>query len=541
MIILGISGGFSYRLLDMAAAIICDGKIVAACEEERFNRVKHSPHKIPISALNFCLEKAGISLADVDILAYNNNTYIDFESDLRGYLDYKLGEGPKRFLGVNHHLAHAASAYWGSGEKDAAILTYDYSGDAICTGLYRGRDRNIEVIDTMPTQTGNSLGKFYAVFTQYLGFKQLSDEYKVMGMSAYGDRGDLFDFDKFIRIEEESYAINPDIYSSEPRTSLDQAFFNEEYIAQHLIPLRRERDPITDEHKKLAISVQVAFERATLALARRLKRETNSETICLAGGCALNCVANGILHQSKLFKKIYIPPIASDAGGAIGAAYLAAVDAGENVEPLTTGYLGPDYTQAEIENCLDLIKLDYQESSDPAADAAREISRGSLVGWFQGRSEYGPRALGSRSILANPCDDGMRDKINRYVKYRETFRPFAPSVALDAAPRYFKDFCETPFMNIVFDVIDPSLLPAITHVDGTARVQSVAKDESHTLYYKLLQAVEKEIGIPIVLNTSFNINGQPIVNTPHEAIYTFYSSGLDVLYVGNFKLVKPKR
>lgn len=541
MIILGVSGGFSYRLLDMAAAIIVDGRIVAACEEERFSRVKHSPHKIPISSMKYVLEEAGISLADVDILAYNNNTYINFERDLKEHLMYKFGQLPKRFAPVNHHLAHAASAYFGSGYDDAAIITYDYSGDGVCTGLYHGRKGEIRELETIQSKTENSLGKFYGVFTQYLGFKQLSDEYKVMGMSAYGDRNNTFDLSHIISVTDTGYEINPAIYTHTERTSLDQVFFNEDFISKNLMPMRRERDPITADHKKLAISVQIAFEQATLALAKRLRRETGSEKICLAGGCALNCVANGILHQTKLFKEIYVPSVASDAGGAIGAAYWAGVQEGEKVEPLTTAYLGPEYDSQEIARQLDLIKVDYQEISQPTEDAAREIGRGSLVGWFQGRSEYGPRALGSRSILANPCDDRMRDTINRYVKYRETFRPFAPSVAVEDAPRFFRDFCETPFMNMVFDVINPELLPAITHVDGTARVQSVANDHSHALYHRLLRDVENVIGVPVVLNTSFNVNGQPIVNTPHEAVYTFFSSGLDVLYVGGFKLTKAKR
>lgn len=543
MIVLGISGGFSYRLLDCAAAIVCDGVTMAACEEERFTRIKHSPHKVPLSAMKFCLDQAGISLSDVDILAYNNRNYVGFEKDLREFLLFKLNELPKTFAAVEHHVAHA-SVYLGSGSQDAAILTYDYSGDGVCTGLYHGHGNQIDVIDTIATRSGQSLGKFYSLFTQYLGFRQLTDEYKVMGMSAYGDRGDLFDFDKIVRITDEDYQVNSEIYLSDKRaehSSLDQPLFNEAYLAKHLIPLRRSHELIANEHMKLSISVQVAFEQATMAIARRLKRETNSDTICLSGGCALNCVSNGILYSSKLFKNIYVPPVASDAGGALGAAYYAATQAGENIRPFETAYLGPDFSSEEIRDGLDLIKVDYREISDPAADAAREISSGSLVGWFQGRSEYGPRALGARSIIANPQDPGMRDKINRYVKYRETFRPFAPSVTIDAGSQYFEDFCETPFMNIVFKVKGPDLLPAITHVDGTARVQSVSNDEHHERYYNLLREVEKTTGIPMVLNTSFNVNGQPIVNTPQEAVYTFFSCGLDVLYVGNFKLEKPKR
>jgi carbamoyltransferase len=536
MITLGISGSFNYGSTDAAACLLRDGKIVGACEEERFTRVKYGAHVIPKNSMRFVLREAGLRLADVDVLAVYVSSYASFENDLKRFLRLEFGELPKRFVFVDHHLAHAASTFAGSGFSEAAVLTYDYSGDGICTGLYHGKGRDLQVVEQVPTRSGKSLGRFYALFTQYLGFYR-GDEYKVMGLSAYGNREDLFDLSAVIRIGEEDFEIVPDIYHPGPHTSLEQHLFNESYLSRHLPPPRAPSDPLGPEHKKLAISVQAAFEQATMALARRLKRRTGSDRLCLAGGCALNCVSNGRLLRSGLFREVYTPPVCSDAGGAIGAAYWASMQAGEQVEPLVHAYWGPGFDDKTIHSWLRRLKVSFTEVGDVAADAAERIAAGQLVGWFQGRTEYGPRALGARSILANPRDPGMRDKINEYVKFRETFRPFAPSVMATAAGDYFEEFADSPFMNFVFDVIDPRKIPAITHVDGTARVQSVSGN-ANPAYHALLGSLGGKIGVPMVLNTSFNINGQPIVNTPHEAIYTFYASGLDALYLGSFRVDK---
>jgi len=319
---------------------------------------------------------------------------------------------------------------------------------------------------------------------------------------------------------------------------MEEHLFNPQYLHKFPVPPRKKGAPISNEHKKFALSIQVAFEKATMALATKLKNYTNAEKLCLAGGCALNCVATGKLWDSALYSDIYLPPVCSDAGGAIGSAYYIASQTGKTPSPMHTAFLGSEHTPAEIKKWADLLKVKCLEIADPAADAAIEIIKGKLVGWHQGRSEYGPRALGNRSILADPCNQGTKNNINKYVKFRETFRPFAPSVTQQDSINYFINSHASPFMNFVLKVRDTAILPAITHVDGTARVQTVSQTEDNKIYYSLLKEIEKLNGHPVVLNTSFNINGQPIVNTPQEAIYTFFASGLDTLYVGPFKFSK---
>jgi carbamoyltransferase len=490
-----------------------------------------------VNAIRWLLGKENIALCDVDILACNISLTPGFEESLRRFLSLEFGCLPKRIEFYHHHLSHAACAFWGSGVPDAAILTYDYSGDGVCTGLHVGGASGIAELEMRRTRDDQSLGKMYAAFTQYLGFGR-GDEYKLMGLSAYGDRNDLLDLSGVIEVGRDDYRIDGRIFNSNPMTSLQQHVFNAERLRELGLPARLMNEPITAVHKRLAISVQVAFEQATLAMARRLKDSTGARRLVVAGGCALNCVAMSRIRQSGLFEEVLIPAAASDAGSALGAAYLAGHHLGVKCEPVLEAGLGPEFSADVIAHWLDVLQVRSVRVDDLAATAAKDIASNLLVGWYQGRSEFGPRALGHRSILANPADTEMRDKINKRVKFRETFRPFAPAVQEQEANRYFVDACPSPFMAMVFDVKNPEIMPAVTHVDGTARVQTVNSSTGDAAFYELLGEVKKYTGSAIVLNTSFNINGQPIVNTPHEAIYTFFSSGLDVLYIGPFRVAK---
>lgn len=537
MIILGVNASFQYGTTDTAAALIVDGRIIGACEEERFTRVKFAPHRVPVNAMRWLLKRQKISIADVDVLAFNIEHNPKFEEPMRRFLKEEFGALPKRLQFYNHHLAHAASGFWGSGFSEAAVLSYDYSGDGLCVGLYHGQGRDIRTLETRATRTGQSLGKYYAAFTQALGFAR-GDEYKVMGLSAYGNRDDLVDFRRILEVSEDDYRIESRIFSDQPMSSMQEHVFDGDFLRSLGIPTRHPDEPINDQHRRLAVTAQVAFEEASVALARRLKRVTGSNRLVMTGGCALNCVAVSRIRATGLFEEVSVPPAAGDSGTALGAAYLAAAEAGDALEPVLEAGLGPDFTQGEIGDWLKVLQVDAESIDDPAAAAAADIADGRLVGWFQGRSEYGARALGHRSILANPCDPSMQDTINKRVKFRETFRPFAPSVIEDRAAEFFEDAAPSPFMTIVFDVKDPKRIPAVTHVDGTARVQTVHRQSGDDLYLRLLLELEKSIGVPMTLNTSYNINGQPIVNTPHEAIYTFYASGLDVLFVGNNRVRK---
>ena len=537
MIILGISGTFSWATYNPAATLLIDGKIIAGCEEERFNRLKSSPHKLPIKSIEYVLKEANISMSDIDVFAYSVESYDDFESELKRHINLHFGLLPKIFKSVNHHIAHSASGYWGSGIDNCAVLSYDWSGDGICMMLSHGVNNKLNILDTKYTKDGYSLGRFYAAFTQYLGF-EYGDEYKVMGLSSYGSREDLYDMTPFIQIHGDGYEINQNLYTQETFNSIEKKIFNESCISRFVVKQKTKSENISQEHFKLAISVQVAFEKALIVSVKNLKKLTNSDTVALVGGSALNCVANGILLKEKIFSNIYVPPIASDAGCSLGAAYyIASKEKEKPIEALSNPYLGPEFSNDEVKKWLVTLKIKYEYIDNIAKTAAQDIAKSKLVGWFQGRSEFGPRALGNRSILANPADKNIKDKINKYVKFRETFRPFAPSVIHEKAYKYFKNYTETPFMTLVFDLIDTESYPAITHVDGTGRVQSIHKD-INPLYYNLVEELEKITGVAMVLNTSFNINTQPIVNTPHEAIYTFFSSGLDVLYIGNYRVEK---
>lgn len=539
MYILGISGGFRVGNMDGAACLIKDNQIIAACEEERFVRIKHAPGLIPLEATKYCLKEAKIGIADIDILVFSGATYADMEHKLKRFFEFKLGFCPRIYF-VEHHIAHASSAFFVSGFENANILTMDLSGDGISTLMAYGEERKITKIKEFPRL--NSLGAYYNIITQYLGFNRNNDEYKVMGLASYGKP--VHNLEWLLKKTVDGYLFNEkaivELESGQPFPSFQEPLYNKKLLEIFSRP-RIPGTVITKYHMDFAASGQNLLEKVICHLAELLYKKTGNRNLCIAGGVGLNCVANAKLRQLSFIDNVFITPAASDAGLAMGSALKTAVDNGFRFGLLKHTYLGPVYSNEEIENTLKHIKCDYKRYSDIAKFVAQKISQGFIVGWFQGRMEYGPRALGSRSILADPRSKNMKDKINYAVKFRESFRPFAPSVLADKVSDYFVNALDSPFMTLNFDVVNKKReeIPAVVHVDGTSRVQTVNKD-TDPLYYHLIKEFYRITGIPVILNTSFNVREEPIVCTPYQAVATFYGSGLDYLAIGDFILKKAR-
>jgi carbamoyltransferase len=410
------------------------------------------------------------------------------------------------------------------------VVTFDWSGDGVSSSIWRGHNGALDKVEFV--RRPNSLGVFYAAFTQFLGFER-GDEYKVMGLAAYAQPS--YDLDRVLDVSGELYELNTDIINTRNR-SLHQLVYRP--LLANLLPgLQRTRhDKLERKHMELAASVQRQFERAVFNYIRRAVAKTGVRRLCIAGGGGLNCTANGKIVRAGLADEVYVPPFPNDTGCSYGAAAVLTAKGRGRPSSLTTSQLGPAWSNEQLAKELELLKC--RASFEPAIEevVAKKIADGSLVGWFQGGMEVGPRALGGRSILADPRDRGVKDRINKYVKFREDFRPFAPSVLRDSAATYFDHTGESPFMSFIAPVKTPDELPGITHVDGTARLQTVCTADAP--YPRLLKAMETVTGYPVVLNTSFNYMGQPIVCTPKEAIYTFFGTGLDVLALGNWLVRK---
>ena len=535
--ILGISGGFHEGNLDTSAVLLRNGKVIAGVEEERLSRIKHAAGTFPKRSVLFCLDYAGITIQDVDYLVFHMNTYENIEDNIINYMNFHFGHCPEVRC-VDHHTAHAACTYYLSGFNEAKIITIDFSGDKICTTLNYGKGNKITPIKRY--NTPNSLGIYYSILTQYLGFKILSHEYKVMGLSAYGKSNSELEeiFNKILQIKDTEYIFDTNFFKE--RKSLQQNLFSDKLV-ELLGTNRKSFDPISQKEMDIAYVTQRQFEKACLALLKEISREYDTKNLCLAGGSSLNCVMNSVLLDTEYVENIYIPHCAGDSGTSLGAAFIVANDLGFKIEPVKTPFLGPEFTNEQIKKDLDTLKLSYQyfEEDELLDHISSEIIKGKIIGWVQGRAEFGARALGNRSILANPADPQMKDKINKYIKFRETFRPFAPSVALEDAHKYFNNVYPAPYMNLTFEVTTDKL-PAITHVDGSARVQTVSRKENE-LYYKLIQKMGEKTGIAMVLNTSLNIMGQPMVCSPKEALTVFGATGMDVIVLNNYVLTKSKR
>ena len=535
MRILGISGGVKIGNQDGAAALVVDGQLVAAAEEERFLGIKFANGLLPEQAIRYCLAEAGLTIADLDVAVFAGRTYQNFKSILTNFFEFAFGAAPPIEL-VDHHTAHAASAYWGSGWPECLAVTMDSSGDGISTTVSHARDGEIKRLATYARP--NSLGFFYSAVTQFLGFRRDSEEYKVMGMAAYGRP--TFDFSSILAITDEGYRFDSSILRGvkpdTPAPSKQERLFDRFPLP---VSPRVPRAPITQTHYDIAASAQYQLEQAVCHLVQHHLQSAGVDRLVLAGGVALNCLMNQKLREHDRIEQLFVLPVCSDAGLALGAAYLHAADHGERIAPLEHAYWGPQSSEDNIRQVLRRAGARFQESSDPVAAAIQRLSANKIVGWFQGRMEYGPRALGNRSILGMPADAKMKDIINARVKFREEFRPLAPAVLHERGGDWFDGYIDSPFMTQTFTA-RPSAqdsAPATVHADGTSRLQSVHA-ATNPLFARLIHDLATVSGTPIVLNTSLNAYNDPIACEPHQALRTFYATGLDSLIMGPFVLDK---
>ncbi len=543
-VVLGIAAHFH----DAAAALLVDGELVAAAQEERFTRVKHDP-SLPREALRSCLAQAGLTIADVDCVAWYEDPVAKLDRQLwmglphmppaapqflfrldaarpeRELRELAGWDGPVEF--VEHHLAHAASAYCCSGWDEAAVLTVDAVGEWATTTYGRAHGDELELFEEV--RFPHSLGLFYSALTAYLGFDVNDAEYKVMGLAPYGEP----------RYVEQVRALVEDAGGGQLRLDLryfdflgGTRMFSEELCALFGRPPREPESELDGFTKDVARSTQVVLEEILLAKARWLHEQAPSPRLCMAGGVALNCVANERILREGPFEELFVQPAASDAGAAIGAASIAHRRLTGRLPRarLEHVFLGPAFPRGEIEALFrpSSAEVRYLEDEELVDEIAGRLASGEVVGWFQGRMEFGPRALGARSILADPRDPAMRDRINALVKKREAFRPFAPAVLAERAGEHFELDHEAPFMLETCRVRSPLDLPAVMHVDGSARVQTVDA-KTNPRFHALLRAFQRRTGCPILLNTSFNLRGEPIVCSPVDALICFIRSDLDCL------------
>jgi carbamoyltransferase len=539
---------------DAAAALICSGKIVAAAAEERFNRKKQSPH-FPARAISWCLDQAGLQLDNVDAIVHGfdyepyrevysldpvTKEFFDTVLSHEALVELVQRDLPKfpteRIYHVPHHHAHAASAYYTSGWDECLVVVIDAMGEAHGTSIFTARGGELNPVVAFSAQ--DSIGIFYSLITLHLGFDFNSDEYKIMGLAPYGDPARFRDF--FAR----EVALRDDGSIRIPILRLNKT---RDELSRNLIPPRPPSAEITDEHRDLAAALQECLNNVLLHICGSFGRSTGNKNIALAGGVALNCTANGHLLRSGLFDDLYVQPASGDDGTALGAALFLSAENGAVANlRMPVPLIGPAYDDKAVQAALasfadKIIVRPFGSMEETCAAAADLIAAGSVLAWYRGQMEFGPRALGNRSILADPGHPEMRDRINAMVKKREAFRPFAPAVSLEEVDRWFDvaPGTQLPYMITIIDVRKEwrAALPAITHVNGSARVQTVSAQDN-AAFHHLLQQVGKRNGRQMVLNTSFNVKGQPIVNTPAEAIETFLGTGIDYLFLENYLVTR---
>jgi len=594
MYILGISAYYH----DSAAALIHNGEIISAAQEERFSRKKHDS-SFPLGSVNFLLEDANIKLSDIDGIAFYDKPLLKFERLIETYIATsplgfnsfrmampiwlreklflkdliinELKNFDKSFNGekiyfAEHHLSHAASAFYPSPFEESLILTVDGVGEWATTTLCIGKNEKIDILKEI--HFPHSLGLLYSAFTYYTGFKVNSGEYKLMGLAPYGipKYKDII-MDNLIDLKVDgSFKINQKYFSY----TYGLKMINKKFEDLFKQPTRKPSENLTQFHMDIAASIQEVLEICMLKLTRSIYAEYKIDNLCLAGGVALNCVANGKILRDKRFKNIWVQPAAGDAGGAIGAAQALWFKEFKNPrkihkqDKMLGSYLGPFFSEKKIESALNNIKANFiklkdREMIDKIAD---DLYEGKVVGWFQGKMEFGPRALGSRSILASPLISDMQKKLNLKVKFRESFRPFAPAVLREKASEWFDLNSDSPYMLFTTKVkkekcyeiksddkklfgidllnVNRSEIPAVTHVDYSARVQTVHK-ETNKKFYELIEKFEEKTGCPILINTSFNVRGEPIVCTPEDAFKCFMGTQMDILIIENYYLVKSNQ
>ena len=593
--ILGISAFYH----DSAACILVDGEIIAAAQEERFTRKKHDPG-YPKNAINFVLNYSNLKLSEVDQIVFFEKPFLKFERLLETYVAFapkgfvsfskamplwikeklfqknllftKLKEqdenynSDKNIFFSDHHLSHAASAFFPSPLEEAVVLTADGVGEWATTTVAVGRGNKLEIKKEI--HFPHSLGLLYSAFTYYCGFKVNSGEYKLMGLAPYGNPIFEDKIKKIIDIKEDgTFRLNQKYFNYATGLTMTNRNFHSLFGPQ---PRNATTEKITQFHMDIASSIQKVTEEIMIKLSKAIREEYGIKNLCMAGGVALNCVANGKILQEEIFDNIWIQPAAGDAGGSLGAALaLWHIEQGNkrkiNIHDNMKGsYLGPEFTQQEIESELLSVGAKFEVLSyDDLIDKTSEfLSHEKAIGWFQGRMEFGPRALGARSILGDPRSEKMQKNLNLKVKYRESFRPFAPSILKENLMDWFDLKSESPYMLLVADIksekkiemtneqeklfgieklnIKRSKIPAVTHVDYSARVQTVNKD-TNKYYYDLIQKFKEKTGCPVIVNTSFNVRGEPIVNTPTDAFNCFMGTELDFLVIGNCILDKTKQ
>ncbi len=603
--ILGISAFYH----DSAAAIIIDGQVIAAAQEERFTRIKHDP-SFPTHAIQFCLDYSGYTLNDLDAIVFYDKPFLKFERLLETYYNFSpkgfwsfvkaipawvkeklflkriirqelqaiqtYDQKKVKLLFPEHHLSHAASAFYPSPFEEAAILTIDGVGEWATASICHGKGNKIEVLKEM--HFPHSLGLLYSAFTYFLGFKVNSGEYKLMGLAPYGDpqSEQVRQFVK--KIESDLITINED-----GSILLHQAYFSyatglrmvpdQKWEKLFGLKKRTPESALEQQHCNLGIAIQQVTEKVVIKMAQEAKRLTGSKNLCLAGGVALNCVANGQLQEAQIFEALYIQPAAGDAGGALGAALAVhhiyfdqqrTIDS-TKMDSMSGSYLGPQFSDLRIEQTARKFKSSFtkiEKQTDLSEQVAALIASGNVIGWFQGRMEFGPRALGNRSILGDIRNPEMQKKINLKIKYRESFRPFAPAVLAEKAADYFAVQSISPYMLLVKDVLPERRkkipadyhsyplreklalirtdIPAVTHVDFSARIQTVHQ-ETNPEFHSLLQAFEGQTDYALLINTSFNVRGEPIVCTPEDAFRCFLQTDMDYLVLGNYIFDKKKQ
>ncbi len=600
MNILGISAFYH----DSAAAIIIDGEIIAAAQEERFTRKKHDA-AFPSNAVKYCLLESGKTIDQLDAIVFYDKPLLKFERLLETYYAFSpkgllsfltalpvwlkekmflkklirdelslvqaYDKKKLKLLFPEHHLSHAASAFYPSPFRNSAILTIDGVGEWATASICKGENNKVSILKEL--RFPHSLGLLYSAFTYFLGFKVNSGEYKLMGLAPYGNEG--MQTNEFVNtIKSKLIRIYPD-----GSLWLDQHYFtyatglrmsnDAEWEKLFGFPVRKPESALEQHHCNLGLAIQKVTEEIVLLMAAEAKKLTGSENLCLAGGVALNCVANGLLQNKNIFSNIYIQPAAGDAGGALGCA-LAAYYIYYNKERKITGaademkgaYLGPKYSTLDIEYMskrYDAVYTQYDDFDKLTDKVSSLLADGNVIGWFQGRMEFGPRALGNRSIIADPRNPDMQKKLNLKIKYREGFRPFAPAVIAEDASQYFELKGTSPYMLLVQDVVESrrnklpegydklpikeklyfrrSDLPSITHIDYSARIQTVHK-ETNPQFYSLLSSFKKQTGCSVLINTSFNVRGEPIVCTPENAYKCLMRTEMDYLVIGNFLFCK---
>jgi carbamoyltransferase len=580
MIILGINAHHA----DAAAAILVDGKLVAAAEEERFRRLKHWAG-FPSASIEYCLREAGVSLNQVDHIAVNRDPNARLLQrakfilarrpsvgairkrlenrgkirDLRTELveTFRLDSLKPRLHHVEHHRAHLASAFFVAPFQEAAVLSIDGFGDFVSSMWGVAKGNQIDVLGEIGFP--HSLGLFYLAMTQYLGFPNYGDEYKVMGLAPYGTPSFLKEMRDIVHVRDGRFALNLD-YFTHHTIGLDMVWHGgspaigsvySEKLVEKLGPARAPNDPMEQRHKDLAASMQAMFEEAYFGLANALQKKTGMKTLCLAGGCGYNSVANGLVFDRSEYRDVYIPAAAGDAGGAIGAAYWVWNEELRNPRSFVMdhAYWGPQYDAGAVDKAVLARQPDLDEAQctlhrirnerELCRLTAEQVAKGNVVGWFQGRMEWGPRALGNRSIVCDPRRADMKDILNHKIKRRESFRPFAPSVIREAVGEWFETDYDVPFMLQVYQIREEkrAQIPAVTHVNGSGRLQTVTESQNPR-YYHLIEAFRDLTGVPLVLNTSFNEN-EPVVNTPAEALDCFLRTKMDLLVMGDLMIQRP--